>query len=179
MIQSNKQFDLSERDVNGPKYQEAKTYYTDSEIEEKLKGYREVKKDEYDSIKYGSHVRYVRTDGIFRCGGFVTVNPIKSNDNKYYIRLRSDIRTRNKNTIHWLVPYDDIDKLYTKINPEYEIIRSELATIVSYNKMCFTKIIDKINRLNNKIDQHISTCGNDDNMSVYSKLTLPTNASIC
>ena len=114
--------------------------WSEEEIASKLQGYLEITPDLWNTIKYGSHVRYINKNNEFKTGGFVLKNPIELNKQK-----KSDITDKNtsdtsntssntssnasgntnnasllqsnfdkssSNYITWFVPYNDIKKLY-------------------------------------------------------------------
>ncbi len=117
---SNHSFNLDESKAKGPPMRGASKYYTDEEIQEKLKGYTRLSREEFENVRPGTHIRYVRNDGNFRAGGFVTCNPLKTKEtegSRTYMLMRNDIRPRCKGLIQWVIYYDEIQDIYSKAIP--------------------------------------------------------------
>ena len=169
-------FDLKANDFKGPIYNNPTRYYTEEEIQEKLMNYIEVPKNMYDTIRPGSHVRYIKIDGVFRCGGFVTMNPIKStkneNSTEYYMRLRSDIRIKSSSQVQWLVNYSNIDKLFVKVSVEHEMFKAEIHSRIDY-------VISMMNKNFEKVKRKIKEIEHGDTASVSAMSTRSSIHPIC
>lgn len=169
-------FDIKHNNVKGPIYNAPTRYYTEEEIQEKLINYIEVPKNMYDTIRPGSHVRYIKIDGVFRCGGFVTMNPIKSTKNEdsieFFMRLRSDIRVKSANQVQWLVNYGNIDKLYVKVSVEHEMFKAEINSRLDH-------IVHMMNRNFEKVKKKIKDLESGDTVSVSAMSTRSSIHPIC
>lgn len=109
-----------------PKY--ASRTYTETEIAQKLEGYLSIPRNLWSKIPKGAHVRYVRKDGAFKPGGFVTSYTIKD-DGRKVIQLKNSF---NANGATWPLDTSTIKSLYKKIHPnsfiEIEMIKQMLST---------------------------------------------------
>ncbi len=165
-------FDLATIKAKGPIAKGPNKIYTPEEIRDKLNGYTLVPKKDLESIPSGSHVRYIRSDGVFRAGGFVTCNPGISSAEKgggLYMVLRNDIRSKAVGLVTWTVYYDDLKEVYVKNSfgsAEVDIKIKNLAEAIERTEKRMDDIISAVNRnilkLNDKIKKLERSMVNDD-----------------
>lgn len=107
---------------------------------ELLKNYVRVPEKHWPSVRYGSHVRYIGTDGAFRSGGFVTKNPldVKPKDGpreKRYLKIQNSFNAKSESYRSWLVAYDDLQYLYVRPDAVELTTRDDVrSAIVTLNK---------------------------------------------
>jgi hypothetical protein len=172
------EYDLSKKDVkDAPTRNRPTKVYSPEEIVAKLNGYVIVPKDNYMQIKPGmTHVRYIRMDGTFRCGGFVTYNPIESKDGRLLIKLRSGFSKRGGGNVDWLVRYEDIDRLYIKIGMEYKIYMETMDKYKKSQTDLLESIVLKLSERLKKINARLKRLeARDDTISVISDATYMTD----
>jgi hypothetical protein len=92
--------------------------YTDDEIAKLLVGYTQISKESWPLLKKNDHIRYRRTNGLFRRGGFIVNQWISIQDSKpstRMIQLISNpfigISAKNK---PWNIAYDDVSTIWQK-----------------------------------------------------------------
>ncbi len=173
-------FDLATIKVKGPIAKGPEKKYTTEEIKDKLKGYVLVPREDFEQIPSGSHVRYIRSDGVFRAGGFVTCNPGISGDGRLYIVLRNDIRSKASNLVTWTVFYDDLSEIYIKNayggqgNPQADAKIMVLSSSLERAEKRIEEVIAATNRNISKLNDKIKKLERmvvSDEQSVYSGAT--------
>jgi hypothetical protein len=125
---------LSEN-LQGPKKQHPSKTWTIEEQNEKLVGYIEVPPQFWDHIKFRVHIRYYTKDEGFRTGGFVLQNPFifKSQDDgteKKYIKLQNGFNEKAGNYMHWMVDYENLDKIFMKPDAGVMVVLHSLEIVV-------------------------------------------------
>ena len=142
-------FDLSLiKGGNSPKRQRYSNVWTESEQEDKLKGYLEIPPEYWSTIKGGSHVRYITTNNEFRPGGFILKNPLvyrsendlikptvtslSNNNEKTGFRLQNFFNKQSIGYSAWNVAYEDISKLYLSLRKiKYLLSKSSIHRFLS------------------------------------------------
>ena len=113
-------------------------FWSDEDIDEKLKGYIEVPEESWELIKHAQHVRYFTKaadgkPGGYRPGGFIVKNPvsitIKGKDIKS-MKLQNGFDQNAKGYSQWSVAYENTDKVYMKIDATLAIARRDSEMIV-------------------------------------------------
>lgn len=126
---------------------ELKKQPTVIDIDEKnklLTGFNELPVEEWDTLKYNDHIRYLRNDGTFRRGGYFKnswIGTYGKNKDKRCIQLGS---SKMSNTSMWSLCYDDIHTIWknttvykkksnndTDITGEAKEINQELQNMVN------------------------------------------------
>ena len=107
------------------------------DIKKLLVGYISVNKQNWSDIPIDSHIRYVKLDGTFVRGGFLTSINIKNG--KYFMYLTNNLYN-SSNKKNWPVAFDNITTLYKKIDKSSSI---EMDTVKNKN----VEIITQINKL--------------------------------
>jgi len=158
----------SKRARNSPKRNRYSNVWTQSEQNNKLLGYLEISPNLWTSIKCGSHIRYITKDNEYKPGGFIMKNPflykdeiklIKpsieiENDDEYKkmgFRLQNSFNRKSPDYITWLVPYDDIMKIYLKVDASIRIIVNSLENTIENININMRKITDYIKKMDEKI----------------------------
>jgi hypothetical protein len=88
--------------------------YSTTDINKLLKGYKSIPTALWDGLGYGTHVRYIRTDGRFVRGGFVS-GYIESNGRKL-INIANGFNASVKGYSAWTISLNSIKTLYIKEN---------------------------------------------------------------
>lgn len=136
--------------TDSPKRPRYSNVWTEDEQHDKLKGYLEIKPENWSTIKCGSHIRYITHDNIFRPGGFVMKNPYTFLD-KVGMRLQNFFNRNSPEYSTWAIAYEDISKIYMKIEASSRtIVQSLEITIESINSN-MKKITDYIKMLDDRI----------------------------
>jgi hypothetical protein len=160
----------SKRGRNSPKRIRYSNVWTRPEQNDKLIGYLEISPDLWTSIKCGSHIRYVTKDNQFRTGGFILKNPfifkgetnimkpsVEIGDNnlengeKMGIRLQNYFNTKSPDYTTWIVAYDDIMKLYLKVDASIRTIVNSLENTIENININMKKITDYIKKMDDRI----------------------------
>ena len=141
--------------------------YTSEEIKEKLRDCIKISKENYETIEYNTQIRYYKTTGEFKGGGYIMSNPKTSNDGRMYLLLKSGKYGGKKNVI-WTLYYDDINQLFIKPSAEYVLIRKELDKQSADIQDAFNKVSGHIKKLYTRIKKIESM---DDNASVITGMT--------
>lgn len=143
--------------------------YTEKEIEEKLQGYIPVLKNRLDTLEFNSHIRYYKTNGEFKCGGFIYLNPKTTKEGETFMVLKSD-KFRSKGAVMWSLYYKDIKKLYVKTGMDYQIMDLKLKQRDKETQEAFNKVAAYIKKIYTRIKK-IEQNTNDDTASVASGVT--------
>jgi hypothetical protein len=120
----------------GPARQHKATTYTEDEQKELLNGYVEIPRDLWPLVRYGTHIRYVTKEGLFRIGGYVKTNPLDSKahearESKRFVSLQNGFDKRGHGFAQWAVAYDNIEKLYTKPDASAMAVQRALEKAVT------------------------------------------------
>ena len=152
----NNPFILSQK--NGQKNQVLTKVLSTKEQEEKLNGYLEIESQNWIQIKYGTHIRYYTKSGEFRTGGFVVKNPLEtvnpdSKIIKIYIKLQNGFNKTLKGYYEWIISYDEISKIYSKLNAnELTTIKSLENAVIGLNEN-IRKLVKHAKSLESRIDK--------------------------
>jgi len=105
--------------------------YTAEEKAQKLEGYLQVPQRLWCKLTKGAHVRYVKTVGTFKPGGFVSSYTIKD-DGRKILQLNNSFNTKSANFITFPLDLSTVKAIYKKIPPnmfiEIEMIKQMLRT---------------------------------------------------
>ena len=127
--------------------------YTKDQIINFLVDYNEVEKEEWINIPVNTHIRYLRTDGKFRRGGFV--QNIYNKDSKYFIMIQNGFDENKKGYVKFPVAFNDISRLWANVvieNKEKEMkdeIKNELASKINN---CSSDMFSEISSLELRIE---------------------------
>jgi hypothetical protein len=155
---------------NSPKRIRYANIWTPAEQDNKLIGYLEISPEYWPYIKCGSHIRYITKNNEFRNGGFVMKNPfsykgdtdlikptIKINDintdygEKIGFRLQNFFNRQSPDYTTWVVDYDDIMKVYLKVEASTRMIIQSLETTIESVNINLRKITDFIKKLDERL----------------------------
>ena len=123
--------------TGGKKKYDKRTYkkkvYTKDKIKELLKGYIIVTPDKWSDIPISSHVRYIKKDGVFASGGFVTSHWLNK-EGKPFIHLANSFKKNNSGYATWPVAHESVSIIYKKVDPksniEMDVVRIKTAEII-------------------------------------------------
>lgn len=138
-----------------------------------LIGYTEVPREQWVSIPYKSHIRYLRNDGKMVKGGYVVslINIIDKNG-KNTIKIDIVSNMNQPNALNWSIYGTSIDKIWkqnttgNKDNIELQNLQTKLTKamdIISELKEKNSLIIEEIQRIkneNNRIIQMVIKLNN-------------------
>lgn len=160
----------SKRALNSPKRIRYGGTWTSTEQNDKLIGYLEISPNLWPSIKNGTHVRYITKDNQFKPGGFILKNPfyykgevnilkpsveiteINSDiDGKVGIRLQNFFNRQSPDYSTWVVSYDDIMKLYVKVDAGIRTIIQSLEDTIENININMKKMTDYIKKMDDRI----------------------------
>ena len=164
-------FYIKDRKIsNSPKRTRYISTWNKSEQNEKLVGYLEISQELWPSIKGGSHIRYVTKDNEFRPGGFVLKNPFTYKGNNTLMnpsveipgvnlepgeivgmRLQNYFNKQSPDYTTWIVSYDDIMKLYLKVDISTRTIVQSLENTIENINVNLKKITDYIKKMDERI----------------------------
>lgn len=160
----------SKRAANSPKRIRYSGVWTQSEQNDKLIGYLEISPELWTSIKCGSHVRYITKDNEFRPGGFVLKNPFSYKGNidlikpsieitgisneegeRIGLRLQNYFNKQSPDYTTWTVAYDDIMKLYLKVDASIRTVVQSLENTIESININMKKITDYIKKMDERL----------------------------
>jgi hypothetical protein len=112
--------------------------YSKADMKKLLVGYVALPKTLWTALERGSHVRYIRNDGRFVRGGFVTL--YSSQNGRDMLTLANGFNATAKGYSVWTVALDGVKTLYTKKDrvPKkgaFSMIGSKNDEIVALKKM--------------------------------------------
>lgn len=109
---------------------------TETDKQTMLEGYTVVPPGEWESLRYRTHVRYVKTDGTFVRGGFFK-NKRGSKPGDRYIQLENGFNPRAGGYKTWGVDIKTIKTLYKKEQKGNDIIiqKQPPATVSDLQKI--------------------------------------------
>lgn len=151
---------------NSPKRVRYGNVWSESEQNEKLHGYLEIASEFWPSLKAGSHIRYITTNNEFRTGGFIVKNAcvFKSTDNlikpsvkidlgteKIGFRLQNFFNRKSTEYLTWTVAYEDIMKLYLKIDAGVRMVVQSLEVTIESININMKKMTEYIKRMDERI----------------------------
>ena len=155
---------------NSPKRNRYSGVWTQSEKNDKLVGYLEIAPELWPSIKCGSHVRYITKDNEFRTGGFILKNPFYYKGSidilkptveitginpevgeRIGIRLQNCFNKQSPDYTTWIVAYDDIMKLYLKVDASIRTVVQSLEDIIENININMKKITDYIKKMDERL----------------------------
>jgi hypothetical protein len=87
-----------------------------SDRDKLLQNYIEIPREQWESISQMTHMRYLRSDGNFRKGGFVKniiIGSYGARKGKQCFQLASNASYKSTN---WQVCFDDLDKVWKRVN---------------------------------------------------------------
>lgn len=159
----------AKRGGNSPKRIRYSGVWTQSEQNDKLIGYLEIAPELWSSIKCGSHIRYVTKDNEFRPGGFVLKNPfsykgevnilkpsVEININsevgeKLGFRLQNYFNKQSPDYTTWTVSYDDIMKVYLKVDASIRTIVQSLENTIESVNINMKKITEYVKKMDERL----------------------------
>ncbi len=115
------------------------TKYTSEQIRELLKGYMRVDAESWSDIPTNSHIRYIKKDGSFVRGGFVT-NHWLNKTGKKFIHVANGFNKNAQGYKTWPVAHENVSQIYKKPAPNTNI---EMGVVDAR----FTKVVDQVNKL--------------------------------
>jgi hypothetical protein len=86
--------------------------YTKGDIDKLLHGYVSIPQNTWAALDHGSHVRYVRLDGRFVRGGFVSGYSLQNG--RRLLTLANGFNATSKGYSVWTIGLDSIKTLYVK-----------------------------------------------------------------
>lgn len=160
----------AKRGGNSPKRTRYSGVWTQSEQNDKLIGYLEIPPDLWPSIKCGSHIRYITKDNEFRPGGFVLKNPFSYKGSvdilkpsveitginpevgeRVGFRLQNYFNKQSPDYTTWTVAYDDIMKLYLKVDASIRTVVQSLENTIESVNINMRKITEYVKRMDERL----------------------------
>jgi hypothetical protein len=86
--------------------------YTKSDISDLLVGYVSIAEKKWEALDHGSHIRYIRTDGRFVRGGFIT--GYSKQNGRQMLTLANGFNATAKGYTMWTIGLNSIKQLYVK-----------------------------------------------------------------
>lgn len=118
-----------------------------------LQGYTAVDQANWDKILYKTHIRYLRTDGQFRKGGYV-VNTIHTTDREGKPTIKIDLVSNfGPNAIKWSLYKGSIKKIWSKVSEYTESPSAHLAPLkedIEFCKKSIEQLCQKIQQMENE-----------------------------
>lgn len=144
--------------------------YTLEEIKEKLRGCVKISNEKWDTIEYGTQIRYFKKNGDFKAGGYVVGSNKITKEGKKYFLLRGG-KYGGKNSVMWSLYYDDITKLFIQPSTETILIRDELKKKANADDVqdAFNKVASMLKKYSSRLKKLESM---DDNASVATGVTV-------
>jgi hypothetical protein len=134
-----------------------KNIITNEEQEQLLEDYEEVRRESWETLPVGIHIRYLRKDGTFRRGGYVisVVNVMSGvNKNNKMIQLSSNKSPYAKS---WSTNLEHVQKIWkTKLNSDdgvnriNESVSKETKESIEYLTKNMDQIKIEIAKINNE-----------------------------
>jgi hypothetical protein len=158
---ANNPFDLTTMIGKGVKtsaepyvYRAGSDSYSDTQISDLLKNYEEVPKETWGELPTSIHIRYTKSDGTFKRGGYV-VNQYVSNKEETkgasMLRLKSNLTPSAK---EWTINLSGIDTLYQnklfkrKNSPDTELVEIKQTTGGMQNQL--EQLSIEVSRISNE-----------------------------
>lgn len=125
--------------------------YTNDQIKKLLVGYIEVGKHKWAEIPVGAHIRYIKNDGTFVRGGFVT-NHWFNKEGKQFIHIANNLNKGTPNYATWPMAHEAVARVFkkpdTKSGIELDIVRGKTVEIISQ----INKLVDAVKIQKRRID---------------------------
>jgi hypothetical protein len=121
------------------------TTYSNAQIKKLLEGYIEVPRDKWDDIPTRSHIRYIKKDGKFVRGGFVSNHWLNKEGDKF-IHLANSFARKGKKPATWPMAHATVSRVFKKTGKDSGIEMDVVRTKT-------TEIIGQINRLVDVVKQ--------------------------
>jgi hypothetical protein len=135
--------------VNKKKY--TKKDYTPDQIKTLLQQYMEVSADKWADIPINSHIRYIKKDGTFVRGGFLTSHWLNK-EGKPFIHLANSFKKRTEGYATWPVAHESVAKLYKKQDAksgiEMDVVRTKTTEIIGQ----INKLVDVVKQQKVRMD---------------------------
>lgn len=127
-----------------------KTAYTKEQIRKLLTGYIEVPLAKWSDIPLTAHIRYVKKDGSFVRGGFVT-NHWLNKDGKPFMHVANNLKKDAPGYKTWPMAHENVAKVFKKPDAkngiEMDVVRSKTAEIIGQ----INKLVDALKGMRNDI----------------------------
>ena len=123
--------------------------YKKTEITELLVGYTNVPKNQWGSLEKGTHVRYVRTNGKFVRGGFVSGYSTIGDDRA--LNIENGFDSSSNGYAFWSIRLNLIKAIYAKKVPA-TVSRPERPLINSYSLTSNEEVIIWMNKATKTIN---------------------------
>lgn len=163
MAEAKNPFDLAARAAaDAPNRHQPARVWTPEEQAEKLDGYIEIDPEFWDTIRYGTHMRYYLKTGEYRSGGFVLKNPFDTtpaNENREvrYIKLQNNFDAKAPGYMQWTVAYDKIGRIFIKPDAGVLMVMRSLERAVEKINKNTQKLAEVAKQHETKIAQLAST----------------------
>jgi len=160
----------AKKPYNSPKRNRYSNVWTEYEQTDKLNGYLEIAPDLWPFLKGGSHIRYITKNNEFKPGGFILKNPFEyigetdmfkpsisinnSTDNPGKItgfRLQNYFNKQSPNYTTWVVAYDNIMKVYLKVDPGIRTVVQSLELTIENININMKKITEYIKKIDERL----------------------------
>jgi hypothetical protein len=129
----------------------SKKDYTQDQIRELLNGYIDVSKALWSDIPINSHIRYIKKDGSFVRGGFVTSHWLNK-ESKPFIHLANSFKKRSPGYATWPMAHESVAKIFKKTDAksgiEMDVVRGKTTEIISQ----INKLVDIVKQQKNRLD---------------------------
>lgn len=129
----------------------AKREYTEAQIKELLVGYIQVAADRWGDIPVGSHVRYVKRDGVFVRGGFVTSHWLSA-EGKKFMHLANNLARGGAGYATWPVAHESLATVYKKVDAksgiEMDVVREKTSEMIGQ----MNRLVDVVKAQKNRLD---------------------------
>ncbi len=114
-----------------------------------------VPREFWPAIRHSTHIRYVRTDGKYRSGGFVQKNPMVPDRGqgrgKQFIKLQNGFYPRAQGYVTWPVAYEDLAEVYVKMDAVALANQQNVEAVVRRLNANITKMAAHVNTLESRI----------------------------
>ncbi len=81
---------------------------------DKLEGYFDVPRDQWQSISVGSHIRYIRMSGEFRTGGFIREKTTNDDGHDIFVLENDKVNRKGSKYRTFPIVLDEISHIYKK-----------------------------------------------------------------
>lgn len=125
--------------------------YNNDQIKKLLVGYIEVGKNKWAEIPVGAHIRYIKNDGTFVRGGFVT-NHWLNKEGKQFIHIANNLNKGTPNYATWPMAHESVARVFKKPDAksgiELDAVRGKTAEIIGQ----INKLVDVVKEQKKRID---------------------------
>ena len=129
-----------------------KNKYTREQIKGLLSGYIPVDENKWSDIPVESHIRYLKKDGVFVRGGFVTNHWLDKKGNKF-IHLSNNLNKNADGYATWPMAHNSVQRVFKKINKkngiEMDVVRGKTAEIIEQ----INKLVDVVKNQGARLDR--------------------------